>query len=706
MENQWIEISAKELNLSFAQVKTVFGLLSDGNTIPFIARYRKEKTGGLDEVMVMKLEDLLNRYEDIHKKKKKLLAAIEATGTLTTVLRDHIGKIWDETELDDLYLPYKREKKTRADVAIAAGLKPLAEIILKQREYDIYHRANDFVKGEIRNAADALQGARDIIAERIHLDVQTRNIIRELFLKEAVIYSKVKKGKAEAAQKYKDYHAFQEAAGRMSAHRFLALMRGEKEGLLKIYIAPESEKVLFRLEKRHIEKYNSCGQQIKLAVADAWERLLQPSMETELKQVLKAKADEESIHVFALNLKQLLLGAPLGHKRVLAIDPGIRTGCKVAMLDEQGKLLKTGVVFPQQQTSSAEAEMLNWYQKYAIEAIAVGNGTAGRETEQWLRKLKWPQPVPEIFSVNEDGASIYSASEIARREFPHLDLSYRGAVSIGRRLMDPLSELVKIDPKSIGVGQYQHDVNQNRLKEQLDRTILSCVNFVGVNLNTASEDLLRHVSGLGPVLAANIVQFRNENGKFKLREDLMKVPRMGGKSFEQSAGFLRIPDSPNPLDRTAVHPERYALVKKMAQSMGTDLENLLAQRNLIENIGPDNFVSEECGRSTIEEILEELAKPARDPRKTMQSFSFDDRIKSPSDLVVGMRIPGLVTNLTNFGAFVDIGVKQDGLIHVSQITDRFIQSPAEVLSIGQQVWVRISEVDLLRKRIGLSMKEV
>jgi protein Tex len=706
MQNKLIQFIAQQINCLPKHAAAAIQLFDDGATVPFIARYRKHLTGGMEDVNLHAMQDLIQHFRQLEKRREFILKAIASQNKLTPQLKLLIEEATDLQTLEDLYLPYKKDKKTRADVAIENGLAPLADIIIKQKEFDIVYRAKDFVKGKIKNAEEALQGARDILAERMNEDVSTRNVLRELFKEKAFVSSKVKRKKETEGIKYQDYFNYSEPAKRMSAHRVLALLRGEKEGFLNVSVAPDWEPVGVALEKKYVYKHNACGKQMLLVIADSWKRLLQPSLESEWKQLLKTKADEASIEVFAENLKQLLLGAPLGQKKVLAIDPGFRTGCKMAALDDTGNVVYHGLFYLHEEADK-NSKLLNEIQnKYSIEAIAVGSGTAGRETESFLKQMTWKTSKPEIYLVNEDGASVYSASEVARTEFPNYDVTVRGAISIGRRLMDPLAELVKIDPKSIGVGQYQHDVNQTRLKEQLDRVVINCVNKVGVNVNTASPHLLQHVSGLGPVLAENIVQFRNENGNFKSREQFKKVPRMGAKSFEQCAGFLRIQEGENPLDNSAVHPESYGLIQKLSKSVGLQTKDLVANKKAIAQIDLSAFANETIGITGIEEILKELAQPGLDPRKNLIAFEFDQRVKTPEDLIVGMKLPGLVSNLTAFGAFVNLGVKQDGLLHISQITDKFITSPAEVLHLGQQVMVRVVEIDLVRKRISLSLKEM
>ncbi|MFT4523289.1 MAG: hypothetical protein ACI8ZN_002242 [Bacteroidia bacterium] len=692
---------AQHLHLAQHKVANAISLLKEGATIPFIARYRKEKTGGLDEVQIADIQDVLAKIEALESRRASILKSIQEQGQLSESLRKQILAADDLQTLEDLYLPFKPDRKSKGAKAKALGLKPLADIILKQREYDIEFRARDFVQGEVKDAKQALEGARDIIAEQIATDFSTRQYIRDSTRNHGFISSKVKRNKLEEGIRYKDYFKFEESIKRAPSHRILAMLRGEKEGFLKLKLEADFEKSVAWLKNKYVEKWNSCGKQIGLAIDESYKRLLQPGIESELKQELKSRADEEAILVFAENARQLLLASPYGQKRVLAIDPGYRTGCKVVCLDENGSFLKDAVIFPDRRIEEAKSVLAKLIEEFKVEGIAVGNGTAGRETFQFVNDLPAASKL-DVFMVNEDGASIYSASEAARNEFPKLDITVRGSISIGRRLIDPLAELVKIDPKSIGVGQYQHDVNQVRLREQLDRVVVYCVNHVGVNVNTASKHLLAHVAGLGPSLAENIVVHRIENGTFTNRNELKKVPRMGAKSFEQAAGFLRINGGNNVLDATSVHPESYSLVSQMAKDSKLTTGQLIGNVSVLKHL--ESRLSEnDRWFATQKDILAELAKPGQDPRQPLASFRFDPRIKKVEDLVAGMRLPGIVTNLTNFGAFVDIGVKQDGLIHISQITNRFIKSPSDELSIGQHVSARVTEIDLVRKRIGLSL---
>ncbi|MCB0706979.1 MAG: RNA-binding transcriptional accessory protein [Saprospiraceae bacterium] len=696
----------KTLNIPASQIRQVAKLLSEGATIPFIARYRKEATGSLDEVQLADIDKGLKKLADLEKRRETILSAIEEQGKLTPALESAIRKTMDTAELEDLYLPYKQKRKTRATIARDKGLEPLAKSIWAQVNDDPAVLAKAYIQEEVPTVEEALQGARDIIAERINEDQIARNRMRQLYSREAILYSKVARGKDEEAAKYRDYFDFTEALKKCPSHRLLAIRRGEAEGLLRVRISPEEEEAVWQLKKLYCNKDNLCTRQLEEAIADSFKRLLGPAIETEFRQSSKEKADEEAILVFAENLRQLLLAAPLGQKKTLAIDPGFRTGCKIVVLDDNGDLLKHTTIFPhppQNQAAEALRTLEDLIQKYQIEAIAVGNGTAGRESMQLLRNASFASEV-EVFQVNESGASIYSASEIAREEFPDHDLTIRGSVSIGRRLMDPLAELVKLDAKSIGVGQYQHDVNQGQLKESLDRTVESCVNSVGINLNTASKHLLTYVSGLGPTLAANIIEYRSKVGQFHSREELKSVSRLGEKAFEQAAGFLRIREAPNPLDNTAVHPERYSLVKQMAADLGCSIPDLIRDKKLRDQIRLEKYVGPAIGLPTLKDILQELNKPGLDPRGKAKSFEFSEGVYTMEDLRPGMILNGIVTNITNFGAFVDIGVKQDGLVHVSQMADRFVKNPVDVVSLQQEVKVRVVEVDLPRKRITLSMK--
>lgn len=684
------------------KVEAVIDLLESGATIPFIARYRKEATGELDEVEIAEIQDAWKKMQELDKRREVILQSIEEQGKLTPELRRAIEQAATMTELEDLYLPYRPKRKTRASMAIEKGLEPLAKRIYSQTDNSgIANLAARFINDQVTSVEDALQGARDIIAEWVSEDLKARDKVRRHFARGAEIASRLVKGKEEEGAKYRDYFEWSEPLAKCPSHRLLAMRRGEEEGFLRVGIAPEEEMAVNDLDKMFVTGYGEAANEVRMAVKDCYKRLLQPGIETEFRNSSKEKADTEAIRVFAENLRQLLLSAPLGEKRVMGVDPGFRTGCKVVCLDANGNLLKYTAIFLHN-PFEAQAEVENLVEKFAIEAISVGNGTAGRETMDFLRKINFRTPV-EIFQVNEAGASIYSASEVAREEFPKEDLTVRGAVSIGRRLMDPLAELVKIDPKSIGVGQYQHDVNQTLLKDGLDRTVESCVNAVGINLNTASKHLLTYVSGLGPVLAKNIVDFRAENGAFTKRSDLKKVPRLGDKAFEQCAGFLRIREAKNPLDNTAVHPERYALVEEMAADLGCKVLDLVRDKDKRASIDLKKYVRGDVGLPTLKDILKEIEKPGLDPRGAAKSFEFAN-VHSLDDLHPGMILPGIVTNITNFGAFVDIGVKDSGLVHVSQLSDKFVRDPMEVVSLGQQVTVRVVEVDYGRKRVALSMK--
>ena len=698
---------AQTLNIPLRRVEATLELLETGATIPFIARYRKEATGSLDEVQIAGISDTWKKMLELDKRRDVILQSIEEQGKLTPELRTAIEAAGAMTELEDLYLPYRPKRKTRASVAIEKGLEPLAKRIFSQKDREVETIAEQYLTEEVPTVEDALQGARDIIAEWVSEDKKARDRVRRHFEKGAVIASRLVKGKETEGKKYLDYFEWSEPLKNCPSHRLLAMRRGEDEGFLRVAIAPDEERAVADLDEMYVFGQGESAAQVRTAVKDSYKRLLQPSIETEFRNSSKEKADLEAIRVFAENLRQLLLSAPLGEKRVMGIDPGFRTGCKVICLDASGNLLHNTAIYPhepQRQVFESQSEIEHLVDKFGIEAISVGNGTAGRETMDFLRKIKFARPV-EIFQVNEAGASIYSASEVAREEFPAHDVTVRGAVSIGRRLMDPLAELVKIDPKSIGVGQYQHDVSQTLLKESLDRTVESCVNAVGINLNTASKHLLTYVSGLGPVLAQNIVSFRAENGAFKKRSDLKKVPRLGDKAFEQCAGFLRIRDAANPLDNTAVHPERYALVEEMAADLGCQVSDLIKDKVLRAKIELKKYVKGDVGLPTLQDILKELEKPGLDPRGSAKAFEFAN-VHSLDDLQPGMVLPGIVTNITNFGAFVDIGVKDSGLVHVSQMADKFVRNPMEVVSLGQQVMVRVLEIDYARKRVALSMKGV
>lgn len=703
MNNNY-QIIAKRLMLPEKQVENTILLLNEGCTIPFIARYRKERTGSLDEVQIAAISEQYAKMQELTKRKDTICKTIEEQGKLTADLKRKIEATWDATELEDIYLPFKPKRRTKAQIARENGLEPLATILLLQREQQPEAIAKRFLKGDIKSVDEALAGAKDIIAETISEDETVRQQIRSVFRREAVITSKAVKSKREeeGAQKFADYFEFSEPLKRCSSHRLLAMRRGESEGFLKVNIDVDSEQCTEKIRRKYIHGLGKCQQLVGEACDDAYKRLVRPSIETEFANTSKEAADEEAIKVFAENLRQLLLAAPLGQKRVMAVDPGIRTGCKVVCLSEQGDLLHHSVVYTvgNKSGNDALAAFTKLVSRYDVEAIAVGNGTASRETTDILRQI---DNIP-VYVVSEDGASIYSASENGRNEFPDLDLTVRGAISIGRRLMDPLAELVKIDAKSIGVGQYQHDVNQTKLKQSLDRTVESCVNQVGVNLNTASKHLLTYVSGLGPSLAQNIVDYRHEHGAFASRSELKKVPRLGSVAYEQCAGFLRIPNARNPLDNSAVHPERYALVEVMAREQRCTVSNLIGNHERLKRIPLQQFVTSEVGLPTLHDILKELEKPGLDPREQLEEFRFDERVHTVEDLIVGMELPGIVTNITNFGAFVDIGVHQDGLVHISQMADKFIKDPNEVVKLHQHVRVRVIEVDLRRKRIALSMR--
>jgi len=693
------------LGISEKQIGHTLDLLEDGATIPFISRYRKEATGGLDEVQIEAIKTHYEKLNETAKRKETIINTISEQGKMTPELQKRIDETWDSTILEDIYLPYKPKRRTRAEVARQKGLEPLATLLMLQREPNPEKRAEAYVKGEVKDAEDALKGARDIIAEQVSEDEQARNTVRFAFSRQAVITAKVVKGKETEADKYRDYFEFSKPLKKCTSHQLLAIRRAEAEGLLKVSISPDDEECVERLERRFVRSNNACGEQVAEAVQDAYKRLLKSSIETEFAAQSKEQADEEAIRVFVQNLRQLLLASPLGQKRVMGIDPGFRTGCKVICLDAQGNLLHNENIYPHapvHKTAEAVSKIQKMVEAYQIEAIAVGNGTASRETEDFLKHQTFRQDI-QVFVVSEQGASIYSASKIARDEFPEYDVTVRGAVSIARRLMDPLAELVKIDPKSIGVGQYQHDVDQTKLKKSLDLTVESCVNLVGVNLNTASSHLLTYISGLGPQLAQNIVNYRAENGAFTSRKQLMKVPRMGAKAFEQCAGFLRIPQAENPLDNTAVHPESYCIVEQMAKDLGCSVAELIASKELRLKIKPEKYLTPTVGMPTLKDILQELEKPGRDPRGPIKIFEFDKNVRTINDLREGMELPGIVGNITNFGAFVDIGIKENGLIHLSQLADRFVSDPNEIVSIHQHVRVRVLSVDMDRKRIALKL---
>lgn len=702
---KFISLIASALHLTEKQIRNAIQLFIEGATIPFISRYRKEMTDGMDEVQLGDTKEQYDKLCELAKRKLAVLKSIEEQDKLTDELKSRIDNCWNITELEDIYLPYKPKRRTRAEIAREKGLEPLAKMLMKQQSDDIERMALGFVKGDVVDTDDALKGARDIIAEWVNESEAARNVIRNIFAREAIISSKLVKGKEEEAQKYRDYFDMSEKLARCSSHRLLAMRRGEAEGFLRVNITPEDENCLDRLNRIFVKGNTDSSNQVSEAVNDAYKRLLKTSIETEFASDSKAKADTEAIRVFAENLRQLLLAPPLGQRRVLGIDPGFRTGCKIVCLDAQGNLLHNETIYPhapQHETSQAMRKVQKMVEAYKIQAIAIGNGTASRETEQFIQNTSFDREV-QVFVVSENGASIYSASKIARDEFPEYDVTVRGSVSIGRRLMDPLAELVKIDPKSIGVGQYQHDVDQTQLKKSLDQTVENAVNKVGVNLNTASKHLLTYISGLGPQLAQNIVDFRSENGAFKNRKQLMKVPKMGAKTFEQCAGFLRIPDSENPLDNSAVHPESYGIVEAMAKDLKSTVAELIQNKELKKSIDLQKYISPKVGLPTLNDILQELEKPGRDPRSGIQVFEFDPNVKTIGDLRTGMELPGIVTNITNFGAFVDVGIKENGLIHVSNMADRYISNPAEVVSVHQHVKVRVIEVDAVRKRVQLKL---
>ncbi|MDR1504174.1 MAG: RNA-binding transcriptional accessory protein [Prevotella sp.] len=704
-----IDLISSALSIKTSQIEKTIGLLDSGATIPFISRYRKEVTGGLDEVQIGAIKEQNDKLNELVKRRETILKSIEEQEKLTPELKTRIENCWNTSELEDIYLPYKPKRQTRAEIARKKGLEPLAKLIMAQHPMDVDGKALSFVKGDVKDMKDAIAGACDIIAEWINEDEYARNAIRNLFEREAVITSKVVKGKEEEGDKYRDYFDFSEKLSKASSHRILAIRRGESEGFLRVNIAPDEDTALERLDKRFIkgDNDNEATNYVADAIEDSYKRLLKPSIETEFSALSKQKADEEAIRVFIENLRQLLLAPPLGQKRVLGIDPGYRTGCKLVCLDAEGNLLHNETIYPhppQNETSKAGNKVVKLVSTYNIDAIAIGNGTASRETERFITNLRYEKEV-KVFVVSENGASIYSASKIAREEFPDYDVTVRGAVSIGRRLMDPLAELVKIDPKSIGVGQYQHDVDQSKLKNSLDLTVESCVNLVGVNVNTASKHLLTYVSGLGPVLAQNIVDYRAAHGAFKSRKELMKVARMGEKAFEQCAGFLRIAEAVNPLDNSAVHPESYHVVEKMARDLKCTVSELIQNKELKKSLDLKSYITDTVGLPTLNDIMEELDKPGRDPRKGIKMFEFDPNIRTIDDLREGMILPGIVTNITNFGCFVDVGIKENGLVHISEIADRFVSDPTEVVSLHQHVEVKVLSVDLTRKRVQLSMKK-
>lgn len=699
------EIIAKQIGLREKQVEATINLLTSGATIPFISRYRKEATGGLNEVQVAQVKEQNDKLEELVHRRDYIITTIEEQGKLTDELKKRIETCWDATLLEDMYLPFKPKRKTRAEVARKKGLEPLADMLMLQPFKQPETAAKAFVKGDVANTDEALQGARDIIAERVNENERSRQTVRRSFECTGMIRSKVVKGKEAEAGKFRDYFDWSEPLKRCTSHRLLAMRRGEAEGYLRVSISPsDDDDCISRVERGYVKAGTPAAAQVEMAIADAYKRLLKPSIETEFAGASKGKADEEAIHVFANNLKQLLLAAPLGQKRIMGIDPGFRTGCKVVCLDAQGNLLHNETIFPHQpqnQYARAGFKLHSLVEQYHIEAIAIGNGTAGRETEELVKSLHLKGV--EVFLVSEDGASVYSASKLAREEFPDYDVTVRGAVSIGRRLADPLAELVKIDPKAIGVGQYQHDVDQTELKKSLDLTVESCVNTVGVNLNTASKHLLTYVSGLGPALAQNIVDYRTANGAFASRRALLKVPRLGAKAYEQCAGFLRIPGAENPLDNTAVHPERYALVEQMAKDAGCDVPTLIASAEARAKVDLKHYCTNEVGLPTLTDIMNELAKPGRDPRGTAKVFSFADNLHSLDDLREGMEVPGVVTNITKFGCFVDMGIKVKGLVHISHMADHYVKDPAEVVHIQQQVMVRVLDIDEERGRVALQL---
>ena len=714
MENIKIftQLIASELHLSPYAVENTLKLLDEGCTIPFISRYRKERTGGLDEVQITAISNRVERLQEIAKRKETVIKTIKEQEKMTPDLHKRIDDCWELTVLEDIYLPYKPKRRTRAQVAREQGLEPLAQLLLMQREQHPEQVAQRFVVvgGSPANVTDALKGAQDIIAEQVSEDERSRNQMRSAFRREAFIESKVVKAKKDAdeAQKYSDYFDWEEPLKRCSSHRLLAMRRGADEGILRVSLTIDDDEAVSRLQRNYVRGSGACQRLVAEAVEDGYKRLLLPSIETEFMNMSKEKADEEAIRVFAENLRQLLLSAPLGQKRVMGIDPGFRTGCKVVCLDAQGNLLHHEAIFPHPPVNHRMQATMHVQQMvidYQIEAIAIGNGTASRETKEFITEVLG-EPAPTVYVVSEDGASVYSASKAAREEFPDEDVTVRGAVSIGRRLMDPLAELVKIDPKSIGVGQYQHDVDQTKLKHSLDQTVESCVNLVGVNLNTASQHLLTYVSGLGPVLAQNIVDFRKEHGAFTSRAQLKKVPRLGPAAYQQCAGFLRIPDAKNPLDNSAVHPESYHVVEQMAKDRNCTVSDLIKNKDMREDIDIKHYVTEETGLPTLTDIMKELEKPGRDPREQIEEFEFENSVQSIDDLHEGMVLPGIVTNITNFGAFVDIGVHQDGLVHVSQLADRYVSDPTQVVRLHQHVQVRVIAIDLRRQRISLSMKGV
>lgn len=702
MTTKQIQIIVQTVGAAEKNITNTITLLEEGATVPFIARYRKEMTGSLDEVQIASVKDLYNKFLEADKRREAIIKSIEEQGKMTPELLNKLQNALYLNELEDLYLPYKQKRKTRASIAIEKGLEPLAKIIFAQKDRNIEGIAEKYLNDKVESVEDALQGARDIMAEWINEDIQARNAVRKIFERESIVTAKVKKGKKEEGAKYQDYFEFSEPLSRIPSHRLLAIRRGEEEGILSVDISIEADRGTDALDRIYLRGLPEAKDQVADAITDSYNRLLKPSIENEFSNISKQKADAEAIKIFAANLRQLLLASPLGQKRVMAIDPGFRTGCKTVILNEQGDLLHDTVIYPMDRKMEAEGVVKKLIYDYQIQAIAIGNGTASRETESFIKSLKLDKI--QVHVVSEQGASIYSASEIARDEFPKKDVTVRGAISIGRRLMDPLAELVKIDPKSIGVGQYQHDVEQKMLKESLDSVVESCVNLVGVELNTASKHLLSYVSGLGPALAQNIVDYRAQNGAFNSRSELKKVPRLGAKAFEQSAGFLRINGAKNPLDNSAVHPETYAIVEKMAKDIGLKVSDLINNPQIKSKINLNNYVTATVGLPTLNDILSELQKPGRDPREALEEFEFAADVHKIEDLREGMILPGIVTNITAFGCFVDVGVHQDGLVHVSQMANRFIKDPNEVVKVHQKVQVKVTEVDIARKRIALSMK--
>ena len=703
------ELIAKEISITVKQVENTIALLNSGATIPFISRYRKEATGCLDEVQIAYIRDRYAQLLEIDKRRKSIIDSIEEQGKLTEELTKQLNSATSLTELEDIYLPYKPKRKTRATIAIAKGLEPLAKIIMSQKNVDINSEASEFINEEngVSTEVEAISGARDIIAEWVNENQQARQRLRDLFVREAFIRSRIIKGKDKEGENYKNYFEWEEKLQKAPSHRVLAMFRGENEGFLKVSVSPPEEKAIEILEKIFIISKFETAKHVAIAIKDSYKRLLSSSLETEVRQMYKIKADKEAIRVFAENLRQLLLSPPLEQKSVLAIDPGFRTGCKVVCLDKQGKLLHNETIYPhppENQVKQASSKIQSLVNAYKIEAIAIGNGTAGRETERFVKSIRFDKDVLALV-VNESGASVYSASAIAREEFPEYDVTVRGAVSIGRRLTDPLAELVKIEPKSIGVGQYQHDVDQNELQKSLQDIVVSCVNAVGVEINTSSKQLLTYVSGVGPVLAQNVIDYRNKNGAFKSRNDFKKITRFGDKAFEQAAGFLRIQDAENILDRSAVHPESYSIVTKMAENIGCSINDLVEKEELRKKIKLENYITENVGLPTLQDILSELSKPGRDPRKKFDFFEFDKDVHNIKDLKIGMILPGIVTNITAFGAFVDIGVHQDGLVHISQLANKFISDPNEIIKLNQKVKVKVLEIDIERKRISLSIKD-